>query len=205
MSGSRSVTTAQPSLPPRRRAEQQRLNNRSYATPVTSPPLPVPRPGSRAAAPPPGGGRTFFADRTSGSRFHVAIPVRASCRRTTCRVAAATLTVTPINPNPTWLLLGVRLDVVQHADEDVFGLDVRTCVGQQADRQALANCKPRRAQPFIPSVIARLPVGQAATQQCLVARMGGWALIRATTSGDTARLRAHKLEVTCSLTSLPAR
>src|SRR5262249_31563581 len=34
---------------------------RRYATPVTSPPLPVPRPGSRAAASPPGGGRTFFA------------------------------------------------------------------------------------------------------------------------------------------------
>jgi len=86
-----------------------------------------------------------------------------------------------------------------------WALDVRACVGQQADRQALANCKPRRAQPFIPSVIVRLPVGQAATQQRMVARMGGWALIRATTSGDTARLRAYKLEVTCSLTSLPAR
>src|SRR3954452_20406368 len=60
MSGSRSVTTAQPSPPPQHRAEQQTLNNRSYATPVTSPPLPVPRPGSRAAAPPPGGGRTFL-------------------------------------------------------------------------------------------------------------------------------------------------
>ena len=65
MSGSRSATTAQPSPPPQRRAEQQTLNKRSYATPVTSPPLPVPRPGSRAAAPPPGGGRTFFSLLTS--------------------------------------------------------------------------------------------------------------------------------------------
>ena len=33
---------------------------RRIATPVTSPPLPVPRPGSRAAGPPPGAGRTLF-------------------------------------------------------------------------------------------------------------------------------------------------
>src|SRR5262249_54289842 len=32
---------------------------RSFATPVTSPPLPVPRPGSRAADPPPRTGRNF--------------------------------------------------------------------------------------------------------------------------------------------------
>ena len=32
----------------------------SYASPVTSPPLPVPRSGSRAAASPPGGGRTLW-------------------------------------------------------------------------------------------------------------------------------------------------
>src|SRR4029079_9817450 len=34
--------------------------NKELRDPVTSPPLPVPRPGSRAAASPPGGGRTFF-------------------------------------------------------------------------------------------------------------------------------------------------
>jgi hypothetical protein len=55
--------------------------------------------------------------------------------------------------------------------------------------------------PFIPSVIVRLHVGPEATQQRLVARMGGWV----TTSGDTAMLRAHKLEVACSLSSMPAR
>ena len=36
------------------------LNNRSYATPVTSPPLPVPRPGSRAAGSSPRAGRNLL-------------------------------------------------------------------------------------------------------------------------------------------------
>jgi hypothetical protein len=128
MSGSRSVTTAQPS-PPRRRAEQQTLttdtkqqdteqqtlNNKtwSYATPVTSPPLPVPRPGSRAAAPPPGGGRTFllvaFPGCISMLRFQFARHVAARLAWSLCNADRHT----PINP----ILLGVRLDVVRQADD----------------------------------------------------------------------------------------
>jgi hypothetical protein len=60
MFGFRSATVAPRRLRlPRARAEQQ---TRSYATLVTSPPLPVPRPGSRAASSPPGAGRTPFQD-----------------------------------------------------------------------------------------------------------------------------------------------
>src|ERR1044071_3530525 len=50
--------------PPPPRIEQIR----SSASPVTSPPLPVPRPGSRAAGPPPRAGRTFFGVRRLLSR-----------------------------------------------------------------------------------------------------------------------------------------
>ena len=38
-------------------------NQRSYATPVTSPPLPVPRPGSRAAGSPPEPAAPFLGRR----------------------------------------------------------------------------------------------------------------------------------------------
>ena len=73
--------------PPRPRA---RPNNRSYATPVTSPPLPVPRPGSRAAGSPPGAGRTFlgckflaftgFSRHAATSRYRMKHEIDASIR-----------------------------------------------------------------------------------------------------------------------------
>ena len=44
---------------PRPRADGQH-QQKEFATPVTSPPLPVPRPGSRAAGSPPRAGRTFL-------------------------------------------------------------------------------------------------------------------------------------------------
>ena len=53
-----------PAPPPPRLADLKSVlsssEQRSYAAPVTSPPLPVPRPGPRAAGSPPGAGRTFF-------------------------------------------------------------------------------------------------------------------------------------------------
>ena len=52
---------ARRSAPDRSPPPLRRADNRNYASPVTSPPLPVPRPGSRAAGSPPRAGRTLFA------------------------------------------------------------------------------------------------------------------------------------------------
>src|SRR5271157_5460011 len=59
MFGFRSATGTR-RRPRHRRARREQQHRRSYATPVTSPPLPVPRPGSRAAGSPPRAGRTFL-------------------------------------------------------------------------------------------------------------------------------------------------
>ena len=69
--------------PPRRRAE--RLNEqRSYAAPVTSPPLPVPRPGSRAAGSPPRGRPHLFRDGASASIISIRLrPFAYCCQRRT--------------------------------------------------------------------------------------------------------------------------